>query len=365
MAKRKNKNNAVECPECGHSFDIGKALHDRIADNIRKDMGQEHDEELAVLKSDFSEAQELLDEFKMKEGDRKNELRKVELETRRKTRDEMNDSFEERVEIETAEKDLEINEMKDTTRQLTKTIEELQQQVTQGSMQAQGEAQELAIEEALRENFPNDVIEEVKKGQKGADIKQTINDPFGKKAGVIVWESKRTKKWSETWVSKIEKDSRKIGGDIAIIVSRHLPDELNNSGKYGNIWVCRHRELVLLAKPLREAILMSHRVAITQEGKQSKMGILYDYLASSQFESAFTSMYVSHVKLMEQIETERRSMNRQWKARERLVEGVLSGATEMIGNIQGITGGDLKVISTLDKIDQANLPAPSNNEEIE
>jgi len=365
MAKEKNKDNTVECPECRHSFDIGKALHDRITDNIREDMGQEHDEELAVLKSDFGEAQEQLDEFKKKEADRKNELRKVELETQRKTRDEMNDSFEERVEMETAEKNLEINEMKDTTRQLTKTIEELQQQVTQGSMQTQGEAQELAIEEILREKFPNDVIEEVKKGQQGADIKQTINDQFGKKAGVIVWESKRTKKWSETWVSKIEKDSRKVGGDIAIIVSRHLPDELDNSGKYGNIWVCRYRELVLLAKPLREAILMSHRVAITQEGKQSKMGILYDYLASPQFEDALKSIYDSYGKLKEQIETERRSMNRQWKARERLVEGVLSGTTEMIGNIQGITGGDFEVINTLDKIDQANLPAPRDNKEIE
>ena len=110
---------------------------------------------------------------------------------------------------------------------------------------------------------------------------------------------------------------------------------------------------------------MSHRVAITQEGKQSKMGILYDYLASPQFEDALKSIYDSYGKLKEQIETERRSMNRQWKARERLVEGVLSGTTEMIGNIQGITGGDFEVINTLDKIDQANLPAPRDNKEIE
>lgn len=363
MTRSRNKTNAVECPECGHSFDIGKALHNHIADGVRQNIGREHEEKLTQLSSRFEEAQEELTEFKERELMWDTELRTAELKARQQALDGIEGTLQKRIDVEVAGKDLEIKEHEDRIRQLDEKLEEFQQKIKQGSMQTQGEAQELAIEESLHEAFPQDSIKEVKKGQHGADLIHTIRDQFGQEAGIIVWESKRAKKWSGNWVSKIEKDSLNVGGDIAIIVSRVLPGNLDNFGKHGEIWVCRYHELVLLAAPLREAILRSHRLAVTQQGKQSKMEILYDYLASPQFESALRNIYDSYGKLREQIDTERRSMNRQWKARERLIEGVLSGATEMIGSIQGITGGEFEGIRALDKIDRAALPAPSDMDE--
>jgi hypothetical protein len=362
MNRTKDMDSKVQCPECGHSFDIGKALHDHIADGVRQDILQAHEGELIQLKSKVDETQQALDGFKEKELTWDTELRQAGLDARRDVLDNLEDSIKERIAVEVTDKELTIQEYEDKTRQLKDQIEVLSQKVEQGSMQAQGEAQELAIEDSLREAFPQDTIKDVKKGQHGADINHTICDQFGKEAGVIVWESKRAKKWSRKWVSKIEKDSLNVGGDIAIIVSRVLPGEMDNFGKYGKIWVCRYHELVLLAVPLREAILRSHRLAVTQQGKQSKMEILYDYLAGPQFESALRSIYDSYSELRKQIDSERRSMNRQWKVRERLIDGVLSGATEMIGSIQGITGGEFEGIRALDKIDRAALSAPSDEE---
>jgi len=169
---------------------------------------------------------------------------------------------------------LKITEMRTIIEQLKEKAKEAQRKAEQGSMQLQGEAQELVIEEWLKENFPLDLIEEIKKGAKGADCLQTINTRANKACGTIYYESKRTKNFQPTWIEKFKQDIRDKNANIGVLVTETMPPDMTRMGLMDDIWICSFDEFKGLSVVLRERIIAVSEAISSQENKGDKMVII-------------------------------------------------------------------------------------------
>jgi len=164
-----------------------------------------------------------------------------------------------------------------------KLAEEMRRKYEQGSMQLQGEVQELAIEDWLKNNFSLDTVDEIKKGAAGGDCMQTINTRENLNCGKIYYESKRTKAFQPTWIEKLKKDMRTAGADIGVIVTQVLPKNMERMGQIEGIWICTLEEFKGLSFVLRESLVKIHQSMSAQENKGDKMHMLYQYLTGNEF----------------------------------------------------------------------------------
>jgi len=222
-------------------------------------------------------------------------------------------------------------------------------------MQLQGEVQELALEEMLRAAFPFDVVEEVGKGVRGADCIQTVRNSFGQSCGSIIYESKRTENFSNDWIEKLKTDKRNRGADVAVIVTRAMPKDLNSFGEKEGVWICSFGEVKAVAAILRESIIKVFNASKTVENKGDKMHLLYDYLTSSEFAEQWKAIREGFMSMKLSIQKERDTMERLWKAREKQLEKVLLNAAHVRGSIEGIAG--------MNSVDLNLLEDGSENEE--
>ncbi len=237
--------------------------------------------------------------------------------------------------LKEAEKDKVINDLK-------KSLEDAQRKATQGSQQLQGEVQELDLENSLKANFPGDIIEPVAKGILGADVRQIVKSPRGNDCGSILWESKRTKAWSDSWIAKLKEDLRNSKSNIPIIISDVLPEEIKNGmGLYDGVWVCLPKFANVLAQLLRKSLLDVAREKVISAGVQDKAGELYAYVTGHDFVNNVEAMIETYQEMQEQISKERMTMERIWKAREVQVTRLMSGVSGIYGSMQGIVGGNL------------------------
>lgn len=214
----------------------------------------------------------------------------------------------------------------------------MQRKAEQGSMQLQGESQELALEEMLATAFPFDVIQEVGKGVRGADCIQTIRNTLGVACGKIIWESKRAENFSNDWVEKLKADMRGQGADVAILVTRRYPKDMEQFGEKEGIWICNFTEARALASVLRDGIIRIFNAGKSQENKGDKMNMLYAYLTSPEFAEQWKAIREGFLSMKVSIQKERDAMERLWKAREKQLEKVLLNATHIRGSIDGISG---------------------------
>ena len=164
-----------------------------------------------------------------------------------------------------------------------KLTEEMKRKMEQGSMQMQGEVQELAIEDWLQSNFPLDTIEEIKKGQRGGDCVQIVNTREAQNCGEIYYESKRTKDFQASWIEKFKGDIRDRGADIGVLVTEVMPKDMERMGMKEGIWICTFNEFKGLSAVLRQTIIKLNASIISQENKGDKMHMLYDFLTSASF----------------------------------------------------------------------------------
>jgi len=252
----------------------------------------------------------------------------------------------ERIELKLKEKDEVINSMKEQ-------MEVMKRKAEQGSMQLQGEVQELVLEEVLRSMFQFDLIEEVGKGIRGADVIHTVRNRFGVDCGKIAYESKRTKAFSQDWITKLKADAALVKADLLVIVSEALPEEIDHIGQINGVWICSFNDFKGLAIVLRDSLLRVSEAFSSQTNKGEKMQMLYDYLTSNEFKlqvgaiiEGFTSLQVSYHK-------EKRAMERIWKEREKQLEKVLLNTNHFIGSVKGIAGTsmpELKQIGAEDNL---------------
>lgn len=392
----------VKCPSCGHSFPleeaIGKEYEQELRDKmiawqkkkdeeflkkeedfkvqqkalslkyeqqlaqekinleeaVRKSIAIDFENKLSFLENANKENQEKLKlagqkelEFLKKEQELKTRAEEMEIEIQRKMQTERNQIVE-----QIKKQELEKNQLKETEHQLRikefekqledqkKLVDEMRRKAEQGSMQLQGEVQELILEEVLRVTFPFDQIGEVGKGVRGADCIQVVRNKFGQDCGKIIYESKRTKDFANDWIDKLKKDMRKEGVDVAVIVTQTYPKGMTCFGERDGVWICSFEEVKAVAYVLRDGILRLYNSSKSQENRGDKMHMLYDYLTGTEFSEQWKAIREGYMSMRLSIHRERDAMEKMWKMREKQLDKVLLNASSIKGSIEGIAGAD-------------------------
>ena len=231
---------------------------------------------------------------------------------------------------------------------MTRTIEELRRKAEQGSQQSQGEVFEVELEELLRGKFPMDAIEPVAKGELGADVIQQVNGSVGQPAGMILWESKRTKAWSDGWLAKLREDQRRCGADVALIISHALPKHIDHFDLVAGVWVAHPRCALAVAVALRESLIEISSLRLVQQGQQTKMEQVYEYLTGTRFRQRVDAVVEKFNDMREDLDKERKFMGRQWAKRETQIVAVIESTVGMVGDLQAIAGKAMPEITSLD-----------------
>lgn len=230
-------------------------------------------------------------------------------------------------------------------------IEVLKQKAEQGSMQLQGEVLEIELEDSLRREFLSDVLEPVAKGVRGADVLQRVRGGGGLECGAILWETKRTKHWAREWPGKLKEDQREARAELAVIVTRALPEGVRTFAQHEGIWVCDYAAALPLAAALRQGLLQAAVARQAQAGRQGKMEQVYEYLSGHEFRQRVEAIVEAFVAMQADLEAERRAMERLWAKRERSIRQVIAHTAGMYGSVQGIVGQ-----ATLPEIQALELP---------
>jgi hypothetical protein len=230
---------------------------------------------------------------------------------------------------------------------MQRQIEELRRKAEQGSQQLQGEALELELESLLRGRFPRDLIEPVPKGEFGGDVLHRVLGASGQHCGTMIWESKRTKAWNEGWLVKLRDDQRVAKAEIALIVSSALPKDVEAFDLIDNVWVVEPRFAVPLAIALRQSLIEVAGSRLAQEGQQTKMEIVYQYLIGPRFRHRIDAIVEKFTDMQADLDRERKTMMRMWAKREEQLIGVLDSTAGLYGDLQGIAGRAMPEIESL------------------
>lgn len=253
-----------------------------------------------------------------------------------------------------------IMEADQTISSMQKQIEELKQKAEQGSQQLQGEVQELELEALLRTKFPRDTIEPVPKGEHGGDALQRVVGPNGQPCGTIIWESKRTKNWSDAWLTKLREDQRAAKAEIAVIVSQSLPKGVETFGLVENVWITHPKTVLPVALTLRHTLIEVSAARQASEGQQTKTEMVYQYLTGPRFRHRVEAIVEAFSSMQEDLDKEKKAIIKQWAKREEQIDRVMQATAGMYGDLQGIAG---KTIQEIEGLELKSLNAPSVSEE--
>ncbi len=378
----------IKCPNCGHQFALGEAEAEEYKKELQQKMAayiKQKDDEYRRKIEDFEKQKTSIEEATRKKvtGELSVKLKSLEEETRQKNQQlqEMQkkelELLRERNELEQRTKNIDIEiekrlledrkkteqetsqrehqlfdlKMKEKDIQLDglrKTIEELKRKSEQGSMQQQGEAGELLLEEILREYFPYDGLEEVGKGVEGADCILIVKNNKGAECGKIIFESKRTRTWSNNWIDKLKHDMRNQQADVAILVSQAFPKGMECFGLKDGVWIASFKEVISLTIALRNAIIHVSETKKSEENKGEKMQMLYNYLTGIEFRQQIEAIVEGFVAMKQAIIKERIQMEKIWKEREKQLDKVLINTSGLYGSIKGIAGASIQDIPLLE-----------------
>ena len=307
------------------------------------------EKETKLKDSQAKELQFLLKEKELKEKESQFELTlQQKLQAERELLSEQIKKQElEKNSIKDKDHQLQMMELKKQLEDQKKLTEEMVRKQGQGSMQMQGEVQELILEELLRSTFPFDSIDEVGKGVKGADAIHTIRNPLGQVCGKIIYESKNTKAFGGDWIDKLKHDMRSSQADIAVIVTETMPKDMERFGMKDGVWICNYTEIKSLAFVLRDSLIKVHAAQSSQENKGDKMSLLYSYLTGTEFRQQIEAIVEGFTELQYGIQKEKNAMTKIWKEREKQLEKVLLNTTNFYGSVKGIAGnaiGDIKLL---------------------
>lgn len=287
-------------------------------------------------------------EFLKKERDLEEKTQNMELEMQKKIREErekisieIKKDAEESHRLKLLEKDKQLEQMK-------KSVDELKRRAEQGSMQIQGDVQEDDLRDMLRVEFPTDAIADVPTGIRGADIIQTVHNTFGQKSGVILWESKNTKAWTEGWIAKLKDDQANLGADISILVSQTLPEGVEQYEFRNGVWVVGYPFVQSLVRLLRFHLLEVGTVKTSLQGKDEKMNMLYEYLSSPQFKNRIENIVDAFSSMKSDLDAEKRAFQKHWNKREKQLERVMMNTSGFYGDLQGISGNAISKVDALE-----------------
>jgi hypothetical protein len=350
-----------------------EALDEQVAEKVKQQRGVIAAEEarkakLALANDLEQKSKELLEiQGVLKQKDEKlAEAQKTQADLLRKQRElddakrELDLTVEKRVQAgltvtrEQAKKEAEealkfkVMEKEQTITSMQKQIEELKRKAEQGSQQLQGEVQELELETLLSVKFPLDRIQPVPKGEFGGDVLQRVTSPLGQACGSILWESKRTKNWSDGWLVKLREDQRQAKAELAVIVSQALPKDVDTFDLVQGVWVTQPKEALPLAMALRQGLMEVAAAKQATEGQQTKMEMVYDYLMGPRFRQRVQAIVEAFSTMQDDLDKERKVITKQWAKREEQIGRVMQATVGMYGDLQGIAGKTLQEIEGLE-----------------
>lgn len=400
----------IKCPNCGHDFDVEDALSGKLEAHFKAEYEKKVTEQANKFNAERKILEKEIEEFEQKK-EKENELFKEKLEQRlvkesEKIQKQTQESFEQQLkslqqendkkkEENRALKSQEIdllkreNQLKEKAEELElkvekqllerqkeiedkarakeresfelekikllkqiddnkKLAEEMKRKAEQGSMQLQGEVQELALEELLSKTYPFDEIAEVPKGVRGADCIQTVINSLQQNCGSIVYESKRTKNFSNDWINKLKEDQIKCKADIAIIVTETFPSDMDRFGEKNGVWICGFHEVRSVSFVLRELLLKTQSVKSSDENKGDKMELLYNYLTSNEFVQNIKRIVENYDAMILQLNSEKKATMKMWSIREKQIWVVQENISSLFGSIKGIAGKELETSSVLE-----------------
>lgn len=414
-------NTRIICPKCGHEFNVEDVLAQQIEEKYRNEMNlsiTRIQEDYAKKQSKLNQKEEELKQQQVNIDLMVTEKLKIETEkTTKKLKSQIEQQYEHQIktlsdeseaakkeisdlkstkieneqlkrklqnqeqdltlkyeqnlserlkqETETIQKrelersELKLKERDELINSLTRQVEEMRRKAEQGSIQMQGEVQELAVEEILRTLFPVDLIEEVGKGIKGADVIHTVRNRIGADCGKILYESKRTKTFVQDWIPKLKADALIVNADILVIISESLPDGIDKIGQKDGVWICTFNDFKGLVIVLREGLIKISAAYFSQTNKGEKMQMLYDYLTSNEFLLQVSAIVEGFTDLQESYYREKRAMERIWKEREKQLQKVLLNTNHFIGSVKGIAGTSIPQLKEIGPKDNI-LELPEN-----
>ena len=337
-------------------------LEAELQQQLRKSIAQDYENQLRILKESEKEKEEKLrtaqqreleflrreKELQAKESELELQVQKKVLQERNNLLEQLRKEEEQRTLLKEEEHKFKVKDLEMQLEEQKKLIEEMKRRAEQGSMQRQGEVQEVLLEELLKDHFPFDIISEVGKGVEGADCMQTVRNHLGNDCGKIIFESKRTKTFNVNWIEKLKTDMRSQGADVAILVTQTYPKEFTCFGQLDGVWICSFSEVVALTSAMRHTIIRVNETKRGEENKGEKMQLLYSYLTGNEFRQHIETIVESFMALKISIERERIQMEKIWKEREKQLHKVLVSTSGMYGSIKGIAGASIGKISLLE-----------------
>ncbi len=345
-----------------------KLLEQQLQISIRKSVSLDFENQLKMLEQSAADNEEKLKEARKKELEflqKEKALQEKEAEMelnvqrqlmteREKMKVQLQKEENDKMNLKEQEFELRLREKEKQIEDQKKLVDEMKRKAEQGSMQLQGEVQELLLQEILQAAFPFDKIEEVGKGVRGADCIQVVRNQLGTEAGKIIYESKRTKDFGGDWIEKLKTDMRNFGADVAIIVTQALPKDMERFGEKNGVYICSFAEVRSVALLLRNALLKIFDAKKSQENKGDKMVMLYDYLTGGEFREQWKAIREGFMAMRLSIQKERETMEKLWKVREKQLEKVLLNAAHIRGSVEGIAGADAVDLNLLED-DESNL----------
>jgi hypothetical protein len=400
----------IKCPNCGHSFDVEEALSGKIEAHFKEEFEKKVAHQADIFNKEKKKLEEereaLILQKENQEDLLKKEVTKLLEEEKKKIEKNTLEIFEEQIksltqenekrksenktlkekevallkqasELKEKEEELELQvekqilgrqkEIEDKARlkeresfelekiKLLKQIddnkklaEEMKRKAEQGSMQMQGEVQELALEDLLTKSYPFDKIQEVPKGIRGADSIQLVINSLQQECGTIVYESKRTKNFSNDWIDKLKQDQITCKADIAVLVTETMPNDMDRFGERNGVWICNFNEVRSLSFVLREMLLKTQSVKVSQENKGDKMELLYNYLTSNEFVQNIKRIVENYDGMIDQLNSEKKAMYKIWASREKQIWVVQENISSLFGSIKGIAGKELETSNVLE-----------------
>ncbi len=401
----------IPCPNCGHQFSPESAIEAHLRVHLEQEYAKKNAENMKAaenraklaLEAEFKSKIEMLQKDSQLKGEKLKELEKqglalavrekelsdrearAELEMKKKLLEESHKirqdaeklarekallEFREKEEMYKREREslevsikrqyaVELDKARETERMKnaelqkkledqTRLAEEMKRRAEQGSMQLQGEVQELAIEDFLRTSFPKDEIEEISKGVRGADCLHIVKDSFGNECGSILYESKPTKSFSRDWITKLKDDARSRGANMGVIVTEAMPGDMQRFGELEGIWICSFTEFKSVCLLLRMTMLRIGEVVASQENKGDKMQLLYDYLTGNEFRQRIEAISEAFSQMSQDLQKERAQSLANFAKREKQIFKVMENTVALYGEVRGIAGGAVQVVDALE-----------------
>ena len=369
---------SVTCPDCGAVFDVAERLRTHIEAEVRSEMHEKihaeaeemFEKRLASEQEEGAEQRQALQDKVKKQRDELKGLRKdkielddlkenreIELEeakaeaarqAKRQINQELDERINERLKEETADKDLKIGKLELQLKRQNAKIEELEEQRTASHGELEGEVLELAVEDTLRNLFPRDGVNEVKRGAYGADVEHSVLSPSGAVAGKILWECKKHKRWNDGWVATIRKNAIDYGADTMVIVTSTMPDGMESFGMVDDIFVCRYHEVSVVSALLRYAVLRASGERVREQHMMTTQERVLEYVSGPEFAMVMRGVMQAYEEFEDDLRKEEQYMKTRWKARRGYLRNIIDSVTSMMGRLEHLGAGDFEVMDEID-----------------